>query len=118
MKALIRRIKRHIADDVKYAARSREWMGWLWLFRGVMTRDKALRGTRLARALGFAMSERLRGICISKLNACPGIDGAAAVWTEVARRNARYGAIPAQCARRCAVSVPRRSPVQHNVMRC
>lgn len=93
MKALIRRIKRHIADDVKYAARSREWMGWLWLFRGVMTRDKALRGTRLARALGFAMSERLRGICISKLNACPGIDGAAAVWTEVARRNARYGAI-------------------------
>ena len=93
MASLIRRMRRRLLDEVKYSALSRELMGWMWLLRGSMTRERVARGTKLARALGFAMSQRLRAICITKIKSCPGIDGASEVWTEVARQNARYFSI-------------------------
>lgn len=93
MASLIRRVKRRLLDELKYSSLSRELMGWMWLLRGGMTRQKVARGARLARALGFAMSKRLRSLCIAKIRANPGIDGASEVWTEVARRNARYSSI-------------------------
>ncbi len=88
--AHIRRMRLVVSDELKHSLLMREVAGWAHFVRGMMTRDPAERGSRLARAQGFASSRRLADFCTRAIHARPGIDGAGEVWRRVVKELPRY----------------------------
>lgn len=89
-KAFIRRNKLRLSDAFRYSSTARELAGWLSFGRGLLTRDPVPRGAHFTRALSFARSKCLVGLCIRMIHASPGIEGAADIWSRVVRGLPRY----------------------------
>lgn len=90
LKAFIRRSKLRLSDSLRYSRAARELAGWLHLVRGLAATDPVERGARLARALSFANSRSLAGLCIRFIHANPGIEGKADLWSQIVRGLPRY----------------------------
>ncbi|MBL9142322.1 MAG: hypothetical protein JNM99_01460 [Verrucomicrobiaceae bacterium] len=90
LKAFIRRSKLRLSDALRYSHAAREGAGWLHLARGLLASDPVERGSRLARALSFARSNFLIGLCIRFIHRNPGIKGKAEIWSQIVRGLPRY----------------------------
>jgi len=77
-------------DALRYSLAAREAAGWLMFFHAMLSRDLHLRGSRLARAIGFSSSEKLSSLCISQIHSKPGIKGAREVWSQIVLSLPRY----------------------------
>lgn len=88
--AFIRRTKLAAADELRHSPIMREAAGWALFFRGLMAGDAVDRGSHLARAIGFANTQRLADRCTKALHAKPGIEGAGEVWQRIVRGMPRY----------------------------
>lgn len=88
--AFIRRVKLAAADELQHSPFIRECAGWALFFRGMMAGEAAARGAHLARAIGFAFSQRLADRCTKALHAQPGIDRAGEAWSRIVSGLPRY----------------------------
>lgn len=90
LKAFIRRSKLRLSDTLRYSHAAREGAGWMHLVRGLLASDPVERGSQLARALSFARSRVLIGLCIRFIHQNPGIEGKAEIWSQILRGLPRY----------------------------